>query len=215
MIARKPAALAALTISAVTLLSGVAHAELPTAPPVAVPAAQSAETINYTVEDNGESAVIATDLGALVQRAGKFEVVDPAGVTLVSVPLEVNIDDIVYPVRARIDGNRATLSPTTSGAYFHPVANVPKDIAKMSWEEREARAWAKLGNRLAVGSAIGALVGTVVGAPIGCLATLFAGCFPGALLGAAVGVLAGVFVIGVPIAIHAAIEYHTAINAPL
>lgn len=68
-----------------------------------------------------------------------------------------------------------------------------------------------------IGGAAGCIVGGAVAAPTAVLTAVFgplAGCVAGALVLAPVGALGGAIFVGAPVAIGAAIQYFSTINAP-
>lgn len=231
---RNFAAASMITIAALTVAGGTAGAApAPVAPEGGFSVPIVPGKINYTTNNDGNSAVITTDAGSLEVKDGQFRILSPAGGIVGGVPLEVNVDDIVYPVRATIEGNKATLTPVVEGAFYRPAMAAPKEISNKAAEQREQAAWSKFGSRLSVGAAVGAIVGAIGAAVVGCVAggvlglglTLpvalllgggpIAGCLAGAMTLGPLGAMAGTIVVGAPVAIAAAIEYFSTVNAPL
>ncbi|MFC9896294.1 hypothetical protein ACFVMC_21610 [Nocardia sp. NPDC127579] len=231
---RNFAAASMITIAALTVAGGTAGAApAPVAPQGGFTVPIVPGVINYTTNNDGNSAVVTTDAGSLVVKDGQFQILSPAGDIVGGVPLEVNVEDIVYPVRATIEGNRATLTPVVEAAFYRPAVFAPKQVAASTPEQREQAAWSKFGSRLSVGAAVGAIIGAIGAGVVGCVAggvlglglTLpvalllgggpIAGCLAGAMTLGPLGAMAGTIVVGAPVAIAAAIEYFNAVNAPL
>ncbi|MFE7723505.1 hypothetical protein ACFU44_31280 [Nocardia rhizosphaerihabitans] len=191
--------------------------------------------VNYTAYKDGNAAIITVDSGQLIVDSGQFQIRSNDGRILAGVPLEVNIDDIAFPVEVAIEGNSASLTPVIDPvrARYAPVALPFQDSAPWrSPYEREQAAWNRMVQTVTVGAAIGAIVGAVGSGLIGCLlggvagaaltgplATLFgagplAGCLIGAGALAPIGMLAGSIMVGAPVAIGAFVQYQTTINEP-
>ncbi|MFH5209321.1 hypothetical protein [Antrihabitans spumae] len=231
---RKLAAAAVLLTAATGISAGTAYAAPAPAPGQEAPLSiDIAPSVNYTAYQNGASAVITIDnAGKLIVANGNFEIRSNSGQTLAGVPLEYSIDDIAFPIDASIDGNTATLTPSTdpARAYYKPVALPFENQAP--WKtpyEREVAAWTRLTQTITLGTGIGAISGAVIGGAAGCivggavaaptavLTAVFgplAGCVAGALVLAPVGALGGAIFVGAPVAIAAAIQYFSTINAP-
>ncbi|MBF6211032.1 hypothetical protein IU433_10965 [Nocardia puris] len=223
-----------VAIAAVGIAGGTANAlPAPVAPPGGIATPIIPGVVNYTATNDGTSAIITTDVGALTVVGGQFQITDAEGRLVGGVPLEVTVDEIAYPVKAEITGNTAKLTPTTEGAYFRPALSAAKEISEQTAAQREQAAWQKLGSRLSVGAAVGALVGAVGASAVGCVAGgvlggaltapvalllgggPIAGCIAGAVMLAPVGTIAGALLVGVPVAIAGAIEYFSTVTAPL
>ncbi|WP_433197689.1 hypothetical protein ACQP1G_01730 [Nocardia sp. CA-107356] len=191
--------------------------------------------VHYTAYQDGNAAVIAIDSGSIVIENGRFQLRSNSGDLLAGIPLEFNLDDIAFPIDARIDGRTATLTPVLdpARAHYKPAALPFEDQAP--WKtpyDREVAAWARLTSTITMGAAAGAIVGAVGAGAIGCLlggvtagiatgplATLFgagplAGCLIGAVALAPLGVIGGAIFVGAPIAAAAAIQYLTTVNQP-
>lgn len=195
--------------------------------------------VNYTATRTNTSVIVAVDAGALVVEDGIFKITDGGDAVLAGTELSFRVDDFVFPVTAEITDHTATLTPRLGleHAVYQPVALPFEDQATWRSEyEREQAAWSRLGSTILMGSSIGSIVGGVGGATIGCIlggiagatiasATIiglfgaflpaaFIGCLGGILALAPLGAVAGqIFVTG-PIAVLAAIQYFTTINAP-
>ncbi|MEV6360524.1 hypothetical protein [Nocardia asteroides] len=229
MITKKFAAAAGIALSLAGTATTVSAAP---PPPVNVDLAPG---INYTAYKDGSAAVITVTDGQLIVEDGKFQIRDRAGHLLAGVPLEFRIDDIVFPIDTKLDGNTATLTPSldTARARYQPAALPFEEQAPWkSAYDREVAAWNRMTTTISMGAGIGAIVGAVASGTLGCLlggaagtaltgplATLFgagplAGCLIGAAALAPIGVLAGAIFVGAPVAIAAFIQYSATVNAP-
>ncbi len=213
----KFAVTAALAATTVGLAAGTAHAE-----PLSV---DIAPRVNFTANVEGNSAVITTDAGTLAVEGGQFRIKAASGQTLAGLPLEYRVDDKVFPIDAKIDGNKATITPSQD-----PARAVLKPVAgEKTAEEREQKAWNRMKDNIGLGVTAGAIIGGVVGGGLGCivgggvalptavLTAIFgplAGCVAGALVMAPVGALAGTIFVAAPVAIASVIQYFTVVNQP-
>ncbi|GGN89565.1 hypothetical protein [Nocardia rhizosphaerihabitans] len=227
---RKLAVVAALLTMATGVAAGTA---------VAAPAPQAAAPINFTAEEVDGKSVISTDAGSLVVEEGAFKVKAADGTTVAATPLSFRLDEFELPIAAEIAGNTATLTPQLdpAKAVYKPVALPFEDKAPFKSEyDREVAAWSRLTSTISTGAAVGTLVGGLAGGAVGCVlggivgatvasATIIGlfgpflpaaavGCIGGILAIGALGTLAGQIFITAPVAIGAAIQYFTTINAP-
>lgn len=227
---RKLAVVAALLTMATGVAAGTA---------VAAPAPQAAAPINFTAEEVDGKSVISTDAGSLVVEEGAFKVKAADGTTVAATPLSFRLDEFELPIAAEIAGNTATLTPQLdpAKAVYKPVALPFEDKAPFKSEyDREVAAWSRLTSTISTGAAVGTLVGGLTGGAVGCVlggivgatvasATIIGlfgpflpaaavGCIGGILAIGALGTLAGQIFITAPVAIGAAIQYFTTINAP-
>ncbi|MCP2315701.1 hypothetical protein APR12_001034 [Nocardia amikacinitolerans] len=236
---RKLAASAGVAVAALAFAGPTANAE--PMGTTGVPAESGALEVNvapgvrYTAYKDGNAAVVTVDSGRLVVDNGQFQIRSNDGRILAGVPLEVNIDDIAFPVDVAIEGNSASLTPVLdpARARYAPVALPFQDSAP--WRtpyEREQAAWNRMTQTVTMGAAVGAIVGAVGSGLIGCLlggaagaaltgplATLFgagplAGCLIGAGALAPLGMMAGSIMVAAPVAIAAFVQYQTTINEP-
>lgn len=161
------------------------------------------------------------------------------GTTIAATPLTFRLDDFELPIAAEIAGNTATLTPQldVSKAVYKPVALPFEDKAPFKTEyDREVAAWNRLTSTISLGAAVGTLLGGLTGGAVGCVlggiagATVAAativglfgpflpaaaiGCIGGILAVGALGTLVGQIFITAPVAIGAAIQYFTTVNAP-
>ncbi|KAA0024617.1 hypothetical protein [Antrihabitans cavernicola] len=237
----KLAATAALVIASIGIASGTANAA--PAPAPAAPAGQDLGVdvlpgVHYSATNNGKSAVITAAAGTLTVENGNFEVKDATGKVIAGTPLTAQIGDISVPIDAKVSGNTATITPDASRGVFHPVDLPFQDTAP--WKtpyDREQAAWNRLKDTISTGAAVGAIVGAIFAGGVGCLIggvvagggtavgsfgflaalgipAAIIGCIGGAVVFAPLGALGGSILIGAPVAIAAAVQYFTTINAP-
>ncbi|MET9489345.1 hypothetical protein [Nocardia sp. NPDC006630] len=226
---KKFAAIAALVTAALGVTAGTVNAA-PESPSGA---------IDYTATTTDTSTIIKTDAGSLVNDNGVFKIKAADGTTVAGTDLSFRVDDFQFPIAAEIKDNVATLTPQfdVDHAVYKPVDLPFQDTAP--WKtpyDREQAAWNRLKDTIATGATIGTLVGGISGAAIGCviggvvgagaaaaaIVGLFGPIVPAAVLGclggmAAIGflgTLAGQLLVTAPVAILAAVQYFTTINAP-
>ncbi|WP_405133910.1 hypothetical protein [Nocardia sp. NBC_01388] len=222
-------------IAALAIAASVA----PLATAGAAPAAPDNGVINYSATNSDKNTVISTDAGSLAVENGVFKIEAANGTTVAGAELSFRVDDFVFPIAAEIKDNVATLTPQfdVDHAVYQPVDLPFQDTAP--WKtpyDREQAAWNRLKDTIATGATIGTLVGGISGAAIGCviggvvgagaaaaaIVGLFGPIVPAAVLGclggmAAIGflgTLAGQLLVTAPVAILAAVQYFTTINAP-
>ncbi|MEV6767521.1 hypothetical protein AB0N05_02705 [Nocardia sp. NPDC051030] len=214
---------AAVVATAVGVSAGTAYA----APEAAV---------GYTATATENSTAITTDSGSLAVENNVFEVKSADGQMLAGAELSFRVDDFVFPIAAEIKDRTATLTPQfdTAHAVYQPIALPFEDQA--GWRspyEREVAAWQRMSTTIAMGASIGTLVGGIGGAAAGCVGGAIAGaaltgpllgmfgagplggCIAGAAAVGFLGTLAGQVFITAPVAILAAAQYFTTINAPM
>ncbi|NEW38228.1 hypothetical protein GV794_18460 [Nocardia cyriacigeorgica] len=228
MLMRKFAATSALLIAALGVTAGAVNA---------APATEAA--VGFTAESNGSSSIITTDAGSLVAEDDTFKIKASDGTVLAGAPLTFRVDDFEFPIAADIAGRTATLTPQLDldKAVYKPVALPFEDQA--NWKtpyDREKDAFNRLKDTISTGAAVGALVGGIGGGAVGCVlggiagatvasATIVGlfgpfipaaavGCLGGILAIGALGTLAGQILITAPVAIGAAIQYFSTVNAP-
>ncbi|WP_227983673.1 hypothetical protein [Nocardia spumae] len=210
---------------------------LSTATAGAAPA--DAGAVNYTATTTTTGTVISTDAGSLTADNGVFTIEAADGTVLAGTELSFRVDDFVFPIEARIHDRTATLTPQFDPAHavYKPVAMPFEDSAP--WKtpyDREQAAWSRMTSTMGTGATIGTLVGGITGGGVGCLlggiagATVAAativgmfgpfvpaamvGCLGGIVAIGALGTLAGQLLVTAPVAVMAAAQYFTTINAP-
>ncbi|MFI9505668.1 hypothetical protein [Nocardia sp. NPDC052566] len=228
---RKLAVVAAL----VTMATGVAAGTSTAAPQTEA----DNGVINFTARATDTQSIITTDAGSLVVEDGALKIKAANGTVVAGTPLKFRVDEFEFPIAAQISDRTATLTPQvdTAHAVYKPVALPFEDKAPWKTEyEREQAAWSRLTSTISAGATVGTLVGGIGGGAVGCvlggivgagaaaasIVGLFGPFVPAAVLGClggiaaigAIGVLAGQIFITAPVAIAAAIQYFTTINAP-
>ncbi|MBF6452046.1 hypothetical protein [Nocardia cyriacigeorgica] len=222
--------LALITVAATTALSVTA---------ATAQAAPEPEAVGFTATATETSSVISTDAGSLVVEDRVLKIKAPNGTVLAGTPLTFRVDEFEFPIAAEISGRTATLTPQFDLAHaaYRPVALPFEDKATYKSEyEREKDAWSRMTSTIGLGASIAALVGGIGGAAVGCVlggiagatvasATIVGlfgpfipaaavGCIGGVLAVGSLGAVVGQILITAPVAIGAAIQYFTTINAP-
>ncbi|BDU08043.1 hypothetical protein [Nocardia cyriacigeorgica] len=222
--------LALITVAATTAL-GLTAATAQAAP--------EPEAVGFTATATETSSVISTDAGSLVVEDRVLKIKAPNGTVLAGMPLTFRVDEFEFPIAADISGRTATLTPQfdLAHAVYRPVALPFEDKANYKSEyEREKDAWSRMTSTIGLGASIAALVGGIGGAAVGCVlggiagatiasATIVGlfgpfipaaavGCIGGVLAVGSLGAVVGQILITAPVAIGAAIQYFTTINAP-
>ncbi len=225
----KAAVVATLVVTALGLSCGVASAT----------SGGSEGVVDYKATTTKTSTIISTDAGSLDVHDGVFEIKAANGKTLAGTELSFRVDDFVFPIAADIAGRTATLTPRfdVQHAVYKPVDLPYQNTAPFKTPyDRELAAWNRLTSTISAGATIGTLVGGLAGGAVGCVlggiagATVAAaaivglfgaflpaaaiGCFGGIIAVGALGTLAGQLLVTAPVAVAAAIQYFTTINAP-
>ncbi|MBU3060246.1 hypothetical protein KO481_01725 [Nocardia sp. NEAU-G5] len=231
MMMRKFAATSAMLIAALGIAAGTANA----AP---APAAANG-AVDYKATTTKTSTIIKTDAGSMDVENGVFKIKAANGTTLAGTDLKFRVDNFEFPIAADIADHTATLTPQfdVAHAVYKPVDLPYQNTAP--WKtpyDREQAAWNRLKDTIATGATVGTLVGGLSGGAVGCIlggiagATVSAaaivglfgafipaaaiGCLGGIIAVGALGTLAGQLLVTAPVAILAAVQYFTTINAP-
>ncbi|MFD3427339.1 hypothetical protein [Nocardia fluminea] len=195
--------------------------------------------INYTLSTTERSTLLSTDAGSMIVENGVLAIKASNGTVLGGTELSFRVDDFVFPIAAEVNDRTATLTPQFDLAHaaYKPVALPYENQAPWKSEyEREQAAWSRLTSTITLGATVGTTVGGLGGAAIGCVlggiagatvasATiigLFGAFIPAAALGCiggivaigAIGTVLGQLFVTAPVAIMAAVQYFTTINAP-
>lgn len=219
-------ALPALVLAALTATATPANAE-PEAP------------VSFTAHATDTASIVTIDSGSLSVDNGALQVRSPSGTVIAATPLTFTVEDFRFPIGAEIDGRTATLTPRLSmaEAVYAPVALPFEDKAPWKNEyDREQAAWSRMTSTIGMGATLGTLLGGLIGGAAGCVlggiagatvasATIIGlfgpfipaaavGCLGGILGVGALGTLAGQILVTAPVAVGAAIQYFTTINAP-
>ncbi|WP_067663840.1 hypothetical protein [Nocardia miyunensis] len=230
MLMRKFAATSALLIAALGITAGTVNA---------APATADNGAVNYKANTTKTSTIIKTDAGSMDVENGVFKIKAANGTVLAGTPLKFRVDDFEFPIAANIAGHTATLTPQfdVQHAVYKPVDLPYQDTAP--WKtpyDREQAAWNRMKDTISTGATVGTLVGGLSGGAVGCVlggiagATVAAativglfgafvpaaviGCMGGIIAVGALGTLAGQLLVTAPVAILAAAQYFTTINAP-
>ncbi|TLG09501.1 hypothetical protein FEK35_15395 [Nocardia cyriacigeorgica] len=224
--------LALITVAATTAL-GLTAATAQAAPE------PETEAVGFTATATETSSIISTDAGSLVVEDRVLKIKAPNGTVLAGMPLSFRVDEFEFPIAADISGRTATLTPQfdLAHAVYRPVALPFEDKATYKSEyEREKDAWSRMTSTIGLGASVATLVGGIGGAAVGCVlggiagatiasATIVGlfgpfipaaavGCIGGVLAVGSLGAVVGQILITAPVAIGAAIQYITTINAP-
>jgi len=195
--------------------------------------------VDYTAKTTDKSTIIKTDTGSMDVENGVFKIKAANGTPLAGAELSFRVDDFVFPIAAQIAGHTATLTPRfdVADAVYKPVDLPYQNTAP--WKspyDREQAAWNRLRDTVSTGATVGTLVGGLGGGAVGCIlggiagATVSAaaivglfgafipaaaiGCLGGIIAVGALGTIAGQLLVTAPVAVLAAIQYFTTINAP-
>ncbi|WP_328396005.1 hypothetical protein [Nocardia sp. NBC_00416] len=221
-----------LVAATVGLTAGTAYAAPAAAP--APPPGTTLQTdilpgIHYTANVVDNSVVLRTDAGSLTTQGTQFQVLDGQGKLVAGLPLTYLKDGREWPIAARVEGNTATFTPSVDPADARPAAMLsPVDIDDIGGVD-PAAALSTAATQFGLATAVGTLIGSLVGGALGCVAgavigaplvvpTFFAGpiglCVAGAATGVTLGAAAGMIVIGIPVGIASAIQFHNSVNGP-
>ncbi|PKV79677.1 hypothetical protein [Nocardia fluminea] len=222
---------AASLLTALTVTAGAAQAH---------PVTEQQAPIGFAAEtDTTGRALISIDAGSLVVEDNTLKIKAADGTTVAGTSLSFRIDEFEFPIAAVVTDRHATLTPQIdpAKAVYKPVALPFENSAPWKSEyEREQAAWSRMTGTIGLGASVGALVGGISGGAVGCVlggivgatvasATIVGlfgpflpaaavGCIGGILAMGSLGALAGQIFIAAPVAIGAAIQYFTTINAP-
>ncbi|MGW4243016.1 hypothetical protein [Nocardia sp. NPDC004722] len=218
-------AAAALAVAALTLSQPYSNAGPAQQDPAPAAATQAAPGINWTANVVDKSVVVKTDVGSLAARDGQFQMLDGAGNVAAAFPLAYAFKGQQFPIAAKIDGNTATLTPSTDPATAKPVAMLENIDAQADFDSALGAAGTQFGLATGLGTLVGTLIGGVGGCVLGAIvpAALMTpifvpgwvgGCLAGGAAGAALGAAAGTVLLGVPVGIASAIQFFQRINTP-
>ncbi|WP_424808290.1 ammonium transporter [Rhodococcus sp. 27YEA15] len=208
MFVRRAAAIAALTVAATGIASGVSYAEPETSP-----------NVSYTAGIVDNAVVTTIDAGAfrLSGDGSRVDLQNGEGATLVSLPLVFNLGNIQFPFDRTIseDGRTLTLTPNLDPARSEPKP-VADELAPPATDEEKKAAMDMFQSQLGLATQIGSLTGTIIGAVIGCvvgLPGLIVGCLPGMATGASIGGIAGTILAGGGTAVVAGFDLMRVLNS--
>lgn len=219
---RKFVATSAMLTAALGITAGTAGAA-PPAQPTEISSLHGAVApgIGYSVSAADRSVVLRTAAGRLTTRGNVFEVLDNSGKLITGIPLTYQRDGKEWPIAAKVDGNTATLIPSTDPAEAVPLEPVSMDDYNSALSQSSVEiglAWAVasvLGTVIGggIGCVVGALVGTTL-MPVIFIAGPIGGCLAGIVAGSALGGVVGNLILGVPVTIGSAINFFNTINRP-
>ncbi|MFD7846582.1 hypothetical protein ACFV4K_27020 [Nocardia sp. NPDC059764] len=142
--------------------------------------------VHYQVTRQGDAALLSISSGGLKLAGDQLVLTGPADRPIAAIPLTYRIDNIAYPIDARIDGSTATLTPNKTAGQPVPAAQavassqtITTDQAATqvaeSFTPRDAQALGVFAQRAAIGAAVSAVLGAALGAGVGCLVGAAAG----------------------------------------
>ncbi|MFE3441394.1 hypothetical protein ACFXNW_00010 [Nocardia sp. NPDC059180] len=228
---RKTTAVAAMVTGAMAMGFGTAHAE---------PAAEAAQPISYSVKLVDKTVVTTLKNGTFelakssedVKEDDVYLIKDGKGATVVSLPLEFSVEDVVVPVEPVVkeDGKVLELTPDQAavpadklaGKKVNAVDMAIKPIASPIENQRAQNEFAsQFGIATAVGgflgTAIGVVAGGIIGVAVGLIECLtIVGCIaaiPTIVAFAGIGGLLGTIAIGGPALAIAGMDLMNTLNA--
>ncbi len=218
---RRTTAASAMVIGAMTIGLGTAHAE--PAPAAPQPLSYSVKLVDKVVVASlkGGTFSLTEEEGATPEdpKTTLVDIKDDKGATVISMPLEYNIEGTDIPVKPELKKDNTVLEITpekpANFSISQPLAIKPAVSAKpIASAVENQRAQNDFASKFGIGTAIGGFVGTALGAVIGCVATLPLGCLPGLVTGAGVGGILGTIAVGGPTLAAAGIELINVMQAP-
>ncbi|MFQ6328407.1 hypothetical protein ACLMAL_19985 [Nocardia sp. CWNU-33] len=217
---RRTTAASALVIGAMTISLGTAHAE--PAPAAPQPLSYSVKLVDKVVVATlkGGTFSVTEEPGATVDdpKTTVANVRDGKGNTLVSFPLNVDVDGKLVPVKADMKNDGTVLEVTPEKPADLVVSNKPvvakpvvaKEVASPIENQRAQNEFA---SNFGIATAVGGFIGTAIGAIAGCIITLPLGCLPGLVTGAGIGGILGTIAVGGPTLVAAGLELLNTIQA--
>ncbi|MFI9506857.1 hypothetical protein [Nocardia sp. NPDC052566] len=211
---RRTTAVAAMAIGAMTIGLGTAHAE-----PVAAP---SEPGLNYSVKMVDKTIVASLKGGtfSLTEKDGATaddpkttyaNVQDGKGNTLISFPLDYNVDGQKVPVKPVVKKDGTVLEVNAEkpeGLVVDPAR--PLQVQQIASPIENQRAQNEFASNFGISTAVGGFIGTAIGFVVGCIVIPAIGCLPGAGIGGILGTIA----VGGPTLIAAGIELLNTLQAP-
>ncbi|MBF6287695.1 hypothetical protein [Nocardia cyriacigeorgica] len=230
---RKTTAVAAMVTGAMAMGFGTAHAE---------PAAEAAQPISYSVK-LVDKTVVATLKGGtfsltekeMATKEGKpiaapsevgseaeapkvkvLDIKDDKGNTVVSFPLEFDINGTDVPVTSEVKKDATVLEVTPEKPEGVDLSK-PVGVKPIASPMENQRAMNDFASKFGIGTAIGGFVGTAIGAVVGCafgMPLFGVGCLAGIPIGAGIGGILGTVAVGGPALVAAGVELITVLQAP-
>ncbi|MGY4098362.1 hypothetical protein ACW2Q0_02175 [Nocardia sp. R16R-3T] len=221
---RSTTAAATMVIGAMTVGLGTAHAD---------PAAPADPGVNYSVKlvDKTVVAVLKGGTFSLTEEPGATvddpkttvaNVRDGKGNTLVSFPLNVDVDGKLVPVKADMKNDGTVLEvtpekPADLTVSDKPVVAKPVVAKEVASPIENQRAQNEFASNFGIATAVGGFIGTAIGAVVGCIfgLPLFGvGCIAGLPIGAGIGGILGTIAVGGPTLVAAGIDLLNTLQAP-
>ncbi|WP_433196501.1 hypothetical protein ACQP1G_44440 [Nocardia sp. CA-107356] len=218
---RSTTAVAAMAIGAMTIGLGTAHAE---------PVAPADPGVTYSVKLVDKTVVAALKGGtfSLTEEPGATvddpkttvaNVRDGKGNTVVSFPLNVDVDGKLVPVKADMKNDGTVLEvtpekPADLAVSDKPVVAKPVVAKEVASPIENQRAQNEFASNFGIATAVGGFIGTAIGAIAGCIISLPVGCLPGLVTGAGIGGILGTIAVGGPALVAAGVELLNTIQAP-
>lgn len=201
---RSSTAAAALAIAAMTVGAGTAHAE---------PGAPADPGVKYSIKLVDKTVVASLRGGtfSIGEQAGPtpdapkttlVHIADSRGATVLSLPLDYQINGIGVPLQAIAQRDNTVLEISPKLPAGASVPERPLDVKPIASDAENKAAMSDVLDKLRFASEVGAFVGAAIGFVIGCVVGLLAGCIPGATIGGVVGTI----VAGGPTLIAAGID---------
>ncbi|MFD0365462.1 hypothetical protein ACFQZZ_28840 [Nocardia sp. GCM10030253] len=214
---RRTTAASALVIGAMTIGLGTAHAE--PAPAAPQPLSYSVKLVDKVVVATlkGGTFSLSEEEGATPEdpKTTLVDIKDDKGATVISYPLDYNIEGTDIPVTPELKKDNTVLEITPQKpanlSISQPLAVKPavsaKPIASPTEDQRAMNAFSsQFGIATAVGGFIGTALGFVVGGVIGCIVGVVIGCLPGFTVGAGIGGILGTIAVGGPTLVAVGID---------
>lgn len=200
MILRRIAAAVVPLVAALTVGSGIAHADTPT------------PDVGYEVKMVDGKIVAALSNGTFEVTGETVEINDAAGNALMSLPLSFRQDGREYPLPHLVssDSRVLELTPVKNEAASRPVQATPVASPK-----ENLRAQDEFLSNFGIATAIGGFIGTAIGALVG-LTGIIGGptVIASVTAGAAIGGIIGTIIAGGPTLIVAGMDLINTLNAP-
>ncbi|MFE7796800.1 hypothetical protein [Nocardia sp. NPDC057440] len=218
---RRTTAASAMVIGAMTIGLGTAHAE--PAPAAPQPLSYSVKLVDKVVVATlkGGTFSLTEEPGATVDdpKTTIANVRDGKGNTVVSFPLNVDVDGKLVPVKADMKNDDTVLEVTPEKPADLAVSNKPVVAKPVAAKEiaspiENQRAQNEFASNFGIATAVGGFIGTAIGAIAGCIISIPVGCLPGLLTGAGIGGILGTIAVGGPTLVAAGLELLNTIQAP-
>ncbi|MFE7796408.1 ammonium transporter [Nocardia sp. NPDC057440] len=201
MILRKITAAAVPIVAAVAVGAGTSHAQPATAP-----------EIGYETKVVG-GKVVTTLTGGVFEVAGNsVDIKDPAGNTVVTLPLSFRQDGLEFPLPHAVHNAGRVLELTPVKDYAQ-ARQAP--LAAIASPSENQQAQDTFLSQFGIATAVGGFIGTVLGALVGLTGIVSGpGVIASVVAGAAIGGVIGTIVVGGPALVIAGIDLVSTLTAP-